>query len=108
MKLAAIIIVSLALFIAAAAWHGKQLRIERERAGYNHVTFGGENPPFVEALWHAERLRFWPASIAIAVALLITALVLKRHYAVFAIAAILWGPTLSFVVLGIWSSVRSR
>jgi hypothetical protein len=49
----------LALFLVAAKTHGRQLRLERELAGYWTVIFGGHNPPFVEALWRRERLLFW-------------------------------------------------
>ncbi|MBW8889077.1 MAG: hypothetical protein JF616_15090 [Fibrobacteres bacterium] len=50
---------SFALFLAAAKAHGRQLRLERERAGYFEVVFGGKNPAFVEGLWKQERLLFW-------------------------------------------------
>jgi len=49
----------LATFLAAAKTHGRQLRLERELAGYWSVTFGGQNPPFVETLWRRERPIFW-------------------------------------------------
>ena len=50
---------SAALFFAVAKAHGRQLRLERERAGYFEVVFGGKNPAFVEGLWKQERLLFW-------------------------------------------------
>lgn len=50
---------SAALFLASAKAHGRQLRLERERAGYFEVVFGGKNPAFVEGLWKQERLLFW-------------------------------------------------
>lgn len=50
---------SFALFFASAKAHGRQLRLERERAGYFEVAFGGKNPAFVEGLWKQERLLFW-------------------------------------------------
>jgi hypothetical protein len=46
-------------FLAAAKAHGRQLRLERELAGYLHVTFGGKNPAWVEALWQRERIYFF-------------------------------------------------
>lgn len=58
----------LALFLVAAKAHGRQVRLERELAGYWSVIFGGQNPPFVEALWRRERWVFW--SLAAAFALL--------------------------------------
>lgn len=57
-----------ALFLVAAKVHGRQVRLERELAGYWAVTFGGTNPPFVEALWRRERRIFW--SLAVLFALL--------------------------------------
>lgn len=50
---------SLGLFLASAKAHGRQLRLEREKAGYNEVVFGGKNPAFVEGLWRQERILFW-------------------------------------------------
>jgi hypothetical protein len=108
MRIALIIIVSIALFIGAAAWHGRQLRLERERAGYMHVTFGAsDNPQFVEELWRAERVRFWGLTLVLAVAAIATAFALKRHYPLFAIGALLWAPTISFLVFGLVSKLRS-
>jgi hypothetical protein len=57
-----------ATFLVAAKAHGRQLRLERELAGYWHVTFGAENPPFVEALWHRERVVYWSLAAATALA----------------------------------------
>jgi len=56
-------------FLTAAKTHGRQVRLERELAGYWHVTFGERNPEFVEALWRLDRIVVW--SVA-AVALLAT------------------------------------
>jgi hypothetical protein len=50
---------SLGLFLASAKAHGRQLRLEREKAGYREVVFGGKNPAFVEGLWRQERVLFW-------------------------------------------------
>ena len=57
---------SLGLFLASAKAHGRQLRLEREKAGYFEVAFGGKNPAFVEGLWRQERLLFWSLAGAIA------------------------------------------
>ena len=59
------------LFLAAAKAHGRQLRLEREKAGYFKVVFGGKNPAWVEGLWRQERVLFWTltgAAIAFALA----------------------------------------
>lgn len=57
-----------ATFLAAAKAHGRQLRLERELAGFWHVTFGAQNPPFVEALWRRERLVYWSLAAIVAIA----------------------------------------
>ncbi|MFL5352955.1 hypothetical protein [Archangium sp.] len=56
---AIVLVLSVVTFLAAAKAHGRQVRLERERAGYFQVVFGGQNPAFVEALWRRDRLRFW-------------------------------------------------
>jgi hypothetical protein len=48
------------LVLVAAKAHGRQIRLEREKAGYRSVDFRAANPPFVEALWRRDRVRFWP------------------------------------------------
>jgi hypothetical protein len=53
---------SLALVLTAAKAHGRQLRLERERAGYWEAVFGGKNPEWVESLWRRERYFFWSAA----------------------------------------------
>jgi hypothetical protein len=69
-----------ATFLVAAKTHGRQLRLERELAGYWHVTFGAQNPAWVEALWRRERLLYW--SLATALALLAIAYrALARRFA---------------------------
>jgi ABC-type uncharacterized transport system fused permease/ATPase subunit len=65
-----VLVLSVVTFLVAAKSHGRQVRLERERAGHTQVVFGGENPSFVEALWKRDRIRFWTtAAIAFAVAL---------------------------------------
>jgi len=53
-----------ATFLVAAKLHGRQIRLERELAGYWKVTFGGQNPAFVDALWRRERWLFWGLAAA--------------------------------------------
>jgi hypothetical protein len=60
-----------ATYLSAAKAHGRQLRIERELAGYWHVRFGGDNPAWVEALWSRERLAYWSLAAALAVATIV-------------------------------------
>lgn len=60
-----LVALSIAAFLAAAKAHGRQLRLERELAGYWQVTFGASNPPFVEALWRRERFLFWGTVVVV-------------------------------------------
>src|SRR5262245_44097853 len=54
-----LIVLSLGTFLLAAKAHGRQIRLEREREGHMHVTFGKENHPFVEKLWSRDRKIYW-------------------------------------------------
>ena len=66
---AIVLVLSVVTFLVAAKTHGRQVRLERERAGHTQVVFGGQNPPFVEALWKRDRIRFWTtAAIVFALA----------------------------------------
>lgn len=67
MKLA-IVVASAGAFLLAAKAHGRQLRLERQLAGYWDITFGAPNPPFVEALWWRERVVVWSIAVALALA----------------------------------------
>jgi hypothetical protein len=71
---AIVLVLSVVTFIVAAKAHGRQVRLERERVGHTQVVFGGENPPFVEALWKRDRVRFW--SVAALVFAVVAVLVL--------------------------------
>ncbi len=69
---------SLGLFLASAKAHGRQLRLEREKAGYFEVVFGGKNPAFVEGLWKQERLLFWSLAGAVCAFALAYAVAARR------------------------------
>jgi hypothetical protein len=98
---------SLILFLIAAKSHGRELRLEREAAGVPHVVFGGVNPPVVERIWRAERVRF--AIVAPLLVLLFAAgLRLYGSSAGYTVlGALAFGPALAFLSLGIASFVRS-
>jgi hypothetical protein len=98
---------SLVLFLSAAKAHGRELRLERLAAGFDHVIFGGDNPAFIDALWRAERVRFWIAAPALAAALL--ALLKTRGIATgpAALGAVVWASALAFAGCGIASLVRA-
>ncbi|MEZ4449210.1 MAG: hypothetical protein R3B09_06995 [Nannocystaceae bacterium] len=98
---------SAAAFLLAAKAHGRELRLEREAAGVMKVVFGGSNPPFVEALWAAERLRFWPLALGLAIVAVIALAVGGWPRGALAQAALLWAPTVAFVITGLASFVRN-
>jgi hypothetical protein len=62
----AVVATSVAAFLMAAKAHGRQVRLERQLAGYWDVTFGAPNPPFVEALWMRERIVVWSIAMMLA------------------------------------------
>ena len=107
MRITMLIVASLVLFVVAAKTHGRELRLEREAAGITHVVFGGANPPFVEALWKAERVRFAIiaplCTLLFAGALFFTGVGLSRV----ALGALAFGPALAFLALGVASFLRT-
>lgn len=94
-----------AVFLVAAKVHGRQLRLEREQAGYMHVTFGrgSQNPPFVVALWRRERYIFWPTAAVLAIALPLA--VPQLHWALTRISVPM---TIAFLVGALLSARRAR
>jgi hypothetical protein len=102
----ALAILSVTLFLVAAKTHGRQLRLEREKAGYLSVVFGGSNPEFVEALWSAERWRFWPLTVALALGAV--ALTFRQPRLITILAVFSWAPSLSFFVTGLLSARRAQ
>lgn len=115
---------SVGLLLLAAKSHGRQIRVERERAGFFEVSFGraAANPPWVEALWRGDRWRFWTVFPLAAVALA-TLLVTRSGeadaalpfesdafapplWALLLVATLLWAPVASFTFCGLWSYAR--
>ena len=94
------------LFLVAAKAHGRQVRLEREGAGYHDVTFGGDNAPFVEALWRRDRVAFW--TIAPLAALALGAILWARGAGAWTLLALPWGMVAAFLALGAASAVRMR
>ena len=92
------IALSVIAFLLSAKAHGRQLRLERERAGITSVVFGGQNPPFVQALWRRERWLFWGATLLFAGLAAVT----QRWF------AIAFAPSLAFLVTGVLSLIRAR
>src|SRR5438034_2845345 len=96
-----VVLASFAAFLAAAKSHGRQLRLERELAGYWEVRFGGTNPPFVAALWRRDRVRFWAITLPLGLAWLACRLAQpgSRWWELW-LPAVLWAPSVAFVALG--------
>ena len=97
---------AVAVVLASAKAHGRQVRLVRERAGILEITFGGDTPPFVEALWRKDRVRFWTAYPILAVVLGATVLVLACPcptvpWATLALAAGPWAFAGAFFVAGV-------
>jgi hypothetical protein len=99
-----VLALSVLSFIVTAKTHGRQVRLERELAGYQEFQFGGSNPPFVEALWKRERIGFWSVTLFLALAWLIFG-VRTSAWSVL-IPPVLWAPSLAFAATGIASLVR--
>lgn len=107
---------SVVAFLLAAKAHGRQLRLERELQGYHHVVFGGANPPFVEALWRADRVRYWSIAAGVALCVLgLFALARARGWGWPFLGGgngsvawlVLWGsPVTAFLASGLWSLTR--
>jgi hypothetical protein len=95
-----------ALLLAAKA-HGRQVRFEREAAGYRSVVFGGENPEFVTQLWRRDRIRFWTTA-PIASAILGAAAWWAQGWPLALAAALLGGPVVAFHVAGLASFTVQR
>jgi hypothetical protein len=108
---------SVVAFILAAKAHGRQIRLERELAGHHHVVFGtGTNPPYVEMLWRADRVRYWSIVAGVAVAVLgLYALTRAQgwrwpflHGGGASVAwLVVWGSMVTaFLLCGLWSLAR--
>ncbi|HUR67902.1 MAG TPA: hypothetical protein VM370_01545 [Candidatus Thermoplasmatota archaeon] len=100
-------LVGIAALLVSAKAHGRQVRLEREAAGYHSVEFGGTNPAFVEALWRRDRLRFWPLVGALSFVLGAAAW-WWRGPALALVAGLLWAPIVGFLYAGLRSYAAQR
>lgn len=100
----AAVLASLALLLASAKAHGRQLRLERELEGHHEVVFGGTNPAWVESRWRQDRIGFW--SIVPVLAALFAWRAWPSGAGLAATAALLWAPIAGFVVMGLASQLR--
>src|SRR5262249_38071286 len=97
----------LGLVLAAKA-HGRELRLEREAFGIRSVVFCGVNPPQVESLWSAERLRFWVLAPLVILAVAAAARwVFEESLGMTMWHAFSVGPVITFLVLGVASIIRA-
>lgn len=115
-----VLVLSVITFLIAAKSHGRQLRLERELAGYYHVTFGGTNPPFVEELWHKERVEYWSTFAALVTLVLVFVMAARRWNLLlpfspedlqdgvwtFFLVSLLWTFVLTFTFVGMISLIR--
>jgi hypothetical protein len=108
MKTGLLVLSGAALFLLAAKSHGRELRLEREAAGFHRIVFGApDNPPFVEALWQKERIYFWTITALCALAAVGVRLLMKDvPHRVTAIALLAWVPAASFLANGLMSMAR--
>ncbi|MHB8606596.1 MAG: hypothetical protein ACYDCK_15240 [Thermoplasmatota archaeon] len=101
-----LILASVGLLLTAAKTHGRALRLEREREGVMDVEFGAEtNGAFVDAMWARDRVRYWTMT-PLAALVMGGSLFLRHGLALAIVGALLWAPTLAFLVLGIVSALR--
>ena len=101
-------LVGVPALLAAAKAHGRQVRLEREAAGYHSVEFGGSNPEFVEKLWRRDRIRFWTFVPVAAIALGGAAWLVSQMWATALVAALLWAPIAGFFYAGLRSYAAQR
>jgi hypothetical protein len=107
MRTALLVLLSAVLFLLAAKAHGRELRLEREAAGFHQIAFGApDNPPFVEALWHQERVRFWTATVVLALVVGARLLAKGAPGGLSALVVLTWVPAASFLGLGLYSLLR--
>ena len=100
-----LILASIALFFASSKAHGRQLRLEREFEGHYSVQFGGNNHPWVEALWRAERWRFWSLLAACEIIMFVFSIRHPFSWKLLLIA-IGWIPSFAFSFTGGLSLLR--
>ena len=105
MLMIGMILASIALFFASAKAHGRQLRLEREFEGHYSVQFGGKNHPWVDALWRAERYRFWSLLAACEIVFLFFSLKHPFSWKLLPIG-VGWIPSFAFSITGGLSLLR--
>src|SRR5262245_59021311 len=107
MKTGYLVLSSVALFLLAAKAHGRELRMEREAAGFHRIVFGSPDmPPFVAELWQRERIYFWASTLALALLAGVSLVRMDAPKGLTALAILTWAPSVSFAGLGLYSLAR--
>lgn len=102
----AILALSFGLFLLAAKAHGRELRLERVAHGFEEVDFRAL-PPGVQAIWQAERVRFWPAFAVLATVFAVLAWMYAPIGRGFAVpSAIAFAGALAFAICGVLAMFR--
>ncbi|MFA5945157.1 MAG: hypothetical protein WC876_11905 [Candidatus Thermoplasmatota archaeon] len=99
---------TIALVLAAAKAHGRQVRLEREQQGYFRVDFGAQNPAAVEAIWRADRRLFWLAFAGLGVAGLVWVYAANDLALAAFVGAWAFAGGFSFAGLASWVRVMRR
>jgi len=107
MKTGLFVLTSAVFFLLAAKAHGRELRLERQAAGFQHIAFGSPDmPPFVQAMWHRERVSFWTVTVLLAIVVGAKLLASDAARGATALVMLTWVPAASFLGLGLWSLWR--
>jgi hypothetical protein len=107
MKTGLLVLSSAVLFLLAAKAHGRELRLERQAAGFPHISFGSPDmPAFVQQMWQRERVAFWTVTVLLAIVVGAKLLASDAARGVSALVVLTWVPAASFAGLGLWSLWR--
>lgn len=97
-RLALVIALSFVAFVVGATGHGRQLRAEREAHGYLQMDPTSGWPQPMHEIWQADRVGLGAGSAVAAVAGVGAAVATGAGVGVAVLAAVLWAPTVGFVV----------
>jgi hypothetical protein len=98
-------VVSAVLFLVAAKAHGRELRLEREAHGIELASFRSASPA-VQALWSAERARFWSFFVPLAIGLVALSFRLDLGHVNGALSALAWAGAGAYLASGVWAIGR--
>lgn len=107
-RLVLVIALAFVAFLVASTGHGRQLRKEREAHGFLQMDPVQGWPAPMHEIWQADRASLQAGSAVAAVVGAGVALATGAGLGVAALAVLLWGPTLGFVVAAAMSVLRLR